>query len=293
MKTMLAAALLTIAASPALADNVEMTLWPAGQVPGQAPSVKEEIVEEIDQRIGSKVTKVTKPMITVYQPAADKSNGAAVVICPGGGYNILAYDLEGTEVAKWLNDIGVTAVLLAYRVPRAKGDFQTGPMQDAQRAIRLTREHAAEWGIDPDRIGLLGFSAGGNLTAITGVGSDLKTYDPIDDADKLSCRPDFLVLVYPAYLTTEPDSVILNDRAEVNANTPPAIMIHAENDPIPCNNSIAFFLGLKNLKIPAEMHIYPTGGHGYGLRPTEHEVTNWPAVVTTFLQKQGLLTAKK
>ncbi|EAQ80504.1 alpha/beta hydrolase [Blastopirellula marina] len=293
MKTILAAALLTIAASPVLADNVELNLWPAGQVPDQDQAVKEEIVEVIDERIGRKVTKVTKPMITVYQPAAEKRNGAAVVVCPGGGYNILAYDLEGTEVAQWLNDIGVTAVVLHYRVPRAKGDYQIGPMQDAQRAIRLTRQHAAEWGIDPARIGLLGFSAGGNLTAITGVGHELKTYDPIDDADKLSCRPDFLVLVYPAYLTTEPDSVVLNDTAQATATTPPAIMIHAEDDPVPCNNSIAFFLSLKRLKTPAELHIYPTGGHGYGLRPTEHAVTHWPQVVTTFMQKQGMLDKQK
>ncbi|TWT38892.1 alpha/beta hydrolase [Blastopirellula retiformator] len=293
MKSLLAAALLALIAAPAFAENVEVILWPAGQVPGQDPSVKEEIVEEIDQRSGRKVTKVTKPMITVYQPAADKKNGAAVVVCPGGGYNILAYDLEGTEVAKWLNDIGVTAVVLHYRVPRAKGDYQTGPMQDAQRAIRLTRQNAKAWGIDPDRIGLLGFSAGGNLTAITGVGHDLKTYDEIDEADKQSARPDFLVLVYPAYLTTEPDSVELNDRAEVTETTPPAIMIHAANDPVPCNNSVAFFMGLKRLKTPAELHVYPTGGHGYGLRPTEHEVTNWPKVVTTFMEKQGVLEAKK
>ncbi|UUO07133.1 alpha/beta hydrolase [Blastopirellula sp. J2-11] len=293
MKTMLAAALLSLAASPVLADNTELNLWPAGQVPDQDQSVKEEIVEVIDQRIGRKVTKVTKPMITVYQPAADKRNGAAVVVCPGGGYNILAYDLEGTEVAKWLNDIGVTAVLLHYRVPRAKGDYQIGPMQDAQRAMRLTREHAAAWDIDPNRIGLLGFSAGGNLTAITGVCHELKTYEPIDDADKLSSRPDFLVLVYPAYLTTEPDSVVLNDLVQVTATTPPAIMIHAEDDPIPCNNSIAFFLGLKRLKTSAELHIYPTGGHGYGLRPTEHEVTHWPKVVTSFMQKQGMLGEQK
>lgn len=292
MKKMLAAALLAFVAAPALAENVEVVLWPAGQVPGQDKSVQEEIVEEIDQRIGRKVTKVTKPMITVHQPEADKKTGAAVVICPGGGYNILAYDLEGTEVAKWLNDIGVTAVVLHYRVPRAKGDFQIGPMQDAQRAIRLTRQNAEAWGIDPARIGLLGFSAGGNLTAITGVGHDLKTYDVVDEADKLSPRPDFLVLVYPAYLTTKPDGVELEDRAEVTKTTPPAIMIHAEDDPISCNNSIGFFLGLKELKIPAELHVYPTGGHGYGLRPTEHEVTNWPTVVGTFMEKQGMLKAK-
>ncbi|MFI4877185.1 MAG: alpha/beta hydrolase [Blastopirellula sp. JB062] len=293
MKFFLVAVALFSVASPSLAENISINLWPEGQVPGQSRNVKEEIVEEIDDRIGRKVTKVTKPMMTLYQAPPENRSGAAVVVCPGGGYNILAYDLEGTEVAQWLNEIGVTAVVLHYRVPRAKGDHQIGPMQDAQRAIRLTRQHAAEWGIDPTRIGLIGFSAGGNLAANSSVGHALKTYDPIDQADERSCRPDFLILVYPAYLIVDDDSVTLNDRAAVTQETPPTVMIHAANDPVPCNNSIAFFLDLNRHKIPAELHVYPTGGHGYGLRPSEHEVTRWPTVVARFLQKQGIVPEKK
>ncbi|PHR96381.1 MAG: xylanase [Blastopirellula sp.] len=274
-----------------IADELpELDLWPAGHVPGQSGAVKEEIVEVIDAKIGRKTTKVTKPKITVYKPDAKIDTKAAVVICPGGGYHILAYDLEGVEVAKWLNSIGVTGVVVHYRVPRSKeADHRVGPMQDAQRAIRLTRQNAEKWNLDPNRIGLMGFSAGGHLTAATGTGHEKKTYSAIDDADKLSARPDFLMMIYPAYLNREGSDTELDDFVMVDKNTPPTFLIHAGNDGVSATNSLAFYLAMKRLALPAELHIFPDGGHGYGLRPTEKAVTGWPKLAERWLQTMKII----
>jgi len=270
------------------AEPVSVDLWPEGKVPGLAAGEKEEIVDEMDDRIGNRVTKVTKPKITVYKPDAEIDTGAAVVICPGGGYNILAYDLEGVEVAQWLNKIGVTGVVLHYRVPRAKeGKVYTNPLSDAQRAIRQTRAHAKEWKIDPEKIGILGFSAGGNLAAVTSNAED-SAYSPIDDADQLSARPDFTLLIYPAYLNNKDADTELTAETAVDENTPPAFLVHTSDDRISSTGSAAYYLGLKRLNIPAELHIFPTGGHGYGLRPTEKPVTHWPDLATGWLKTEVL-----
>lgn len=275
--------------SPAFAaEPVAVNLWPEGKVPGLAAGEKEEIVDEMDDRIGNRVTKVTKPKITVYKPDAEIDTGAAVVICPGGGYHILAYDLEGVEVAQWLNKIGVTGVVLHYRVPRAKeGEVYASPLSDAQRAIRVTRANAEAWKIDPQKVGILGFSAGGNLAAVTSNAEDA-AYSPIDDADKLSARPDFSVLVYPAYLNKKDADTELTPEASVDENTPPAFLVHTSDDRISSTGSIAYYLGLKRLNIPAELHVFTSGGHGYGLRPTEKPVTHWPDLASEWLKKEVL-----
>lgn len=284
--------LISFASGATYADEpVQVAVWP-GRPPGVAENQELGNISEQDERIGSRVTMVTKPVLTVYKPAAEKDTGAAVVICPGGGYNILALDLEGTEVAQWLTGFGVTGIVLQYRVPRAKELAKHDlPLKDAQRAVSLARQHAADWKIDPNRIGILGFSAGGHLAAMASTNFARRTYEPVDSVEDQSCRPDFTILVYPAYLTGEKGELGLKlaEDVPVTDQTPPAIMIHAQNDRVTCNSSIAYFMALKEHEIPAELHIYPSGGHGYGLRPTEHAVTSWPDRVERWMQSMNLL----
>ena len=232
------------------------------------------------------------PTLTLYQPKG-KSTGAAVVVFPGGGYSILAIDLEGTEVCDWLNSAGITCVLLKYRVP-GTGPYPKSPaaLQDAQRALGLVRLHAAEWGIDPNRIGVLGFSAGGHLSAGISTHFDQRLYDPIDAADKLSCRPDFAVVVYPGYLALQDKNFAPNPDINPAANTPPTFIVQAEDDPVHVENAVVYFMALKNSKVPAELHIYSEGGHGYGLRRTALPITTWPASVETWLHTIKILPAQ-
>ena len=274
------------------AEPVSQPIWPEGKVPGLAAGEKEEIVDEMDERIGNRVTKVTKPTITIHKPAAEIDTGAAVVICPGGGYNILAYDLEGVEVAQWLNKIGITGVVLHYRVPRAKeGAAYENPLKDAQRAIRTVRANAEEWKIDPAKVGILGFSAGGNLAAVTS-NADESAYVAIDKIDEQSARPDFSLLIYPAYLNIDGKGTELTAETQVDEATPPTFLIHTSDDRVSSTGSAAYYFGLKQNNIPAELHIFPQGGHGYGLRPTEQRVTQWPTLATGWLQKEILVEKK-
>lgn len=282
-------ALLLLPASLSAAEPLVLDLWPDA-VPGQEANVPKENVIENDARIGLKVNRVNRPMLTVYQPPAEKRTGTAVVINPGGGYNILALTLEGVEVAEWFNSIGVTAIVLQYRVPRAPAPLTKHelPLKDCQRAISLVRQHAKEWNIEPNRIGLMGFSAGGHLAATTATNSDKRSYKSVDEADQQSCRPDFLMLIYPAYLV-EKESVELTPEIKVDQNTPPTFLVHTEDDGVTALSSIAFFMALKKLKIPAELHIFQDGGHGYGLRPTKFPVTHWPARAEGWLKYNGWL----
>ena len=269
-----------------------IALWP-----GTAPGDKGDIGEEKDTtkhdpkaKPGTEVIRlgnVSKPTITVFRPAADKDTGAAVVVCPGGGYSILAYDLEGTEVCDWLNSIGVTGMLLKYRVPGRGGQRYTASLQDAQRALGLVRSRARSWGIDPKRIGILGFSAGGHLSATASNTFDSRTYAAIDDADKESCRPDFTILTYPAYLTAKDDNIKLAPEIKVTNETPPAFVVMTEDDPIHVENAYAYGLALKNAKVPVEVHTYPKGGHGYGIRPSPNGVSHWPERAAEWLKEQG------
>lgn len=266
-------------------DTKAIDLWPK-EIPGLPKGEKPEIVSAKDPRIGERVTRVTRPRITVYRPSAAKNTGAAVVICPGGGYHILAYDLEGTEVAKWLNSIGVTGIVLHYRVPRSKTRPKHElPLMDLQRAISIVRHRANELGIDPKKIGVLGFSAGGHLAAI-GSTTRKRTYEPVDAADSASFHPDFSVLVYPAYLNRE-GTVELSDEFEIGSATPPAILIHTSDDRVSSLGSIAYYTALKKSGVPAELHVFSQGGHGYGLRPSNRAVSHWPELAEKWFDALG------
>jgi acetyl esterase/lipase len=233
---------------------------------------------------------VSVPTLTVYKPAKGKANGASVIVCPGGGYHILAWDLEGTEVCRWLNSIGVTGILLKYRVPSHRDTARfPAPLQDAQRAVRLVRSHAAAWGLDPKRVGILGFSAGGNLIVRLTSDPNARVYDPADAADALDARPDFSVLVYPYIGTDERDRSKLAQGAVVSAATPPAFLVMTQDDPIGVEGVYAYAAAMKAAKVSAELHVFPTGGHGYGLRPSEHAVANWPVLAAAWMKHQGWL----
>jgi acetyl esterase/lipase len=220
----------------------------------------------------------------VYAPK-ENPTGQAVVVFPGGGYNILAIDLEGTEICEWLNSIHVTCVLLKYRVPNS-GPYPKSPaaLQDAQRALGMVRAHATEWHIEPNRIGVLGFSAGAHLAAALSTHFDQRLYDVVDDADKLSCRPDFALIIYPGYLAIAQQSFAFNPDLHITAQTPPSFLIQAEDDFAHVENSLLYYRALKDANVPAEMHLYAKGGHGYGLRPTSLPITHWQELAAKWLQ---------
>jgi len=284
------AALLLFAQLSLAAEPIVMKIWP-GDVPGEKGDIGEEkSVTDTATPPTTRVSNVTQPTISVFPAPADKNTGAAIVICPGGGYNILAWDKEGTEIAEWANSIGVNAVVLKYRVPRRKDVAKhQAPLQDAQRAMSIVRSRASEWGIDPQRIGVLGFSAGGHLSATLSTNYDKRIYPAIDKFDETSCRPDFTVLVYPAYLI---EGNKLAPEFTINEKTPPTFFAHAYDDRIGPENSIAYFLELKKNKVPAELHVYSTGGHGFGMRPSDKPASTWPARCAEWLKTQGLLTTK-
>lgn len=265
-------------------------LWPKG-APGETNTVSaERDTTGPDGRMvaGKRVIRlghVSQPSITVYRPKPELDTGAAVVVCPGGGYSILALDLEGTEVCEWLNSIGVTGVLLKYRVPKKAN----GPLQDAQRAVGLVRQRAKEWGINPQRIGVLGFSAGGNLAAELSANCAEREYPKVDAADEVSCRPDFQILIYPAYLVEKEEPTKIVSNVAVTTNTPPAFLLMTADDPVRAENVLGYALAFKQAKVPVELHVYPTGGHGYGLRRTEEAVTEWPELARKWMQGRGWL----
>lgn len=263
-------------------------LWP-GRAPGETNTVSTERdtskpgVGLIAGKPLIRLGNVSQPSITIYSPAASKNTGAAVVVCPGGGYSILAWDLEGTEVCDWLNSIGVTGVLLKYRVPKR----ENGPLQDAQRAVGLVRHRAKELAIDPQRIGVLGFSAGGNLCAELCANYTERAYAAVDDADAASCRPDFQILIYPGSLLSKDDPGKIAPHLAVTTNTAPTFMVMAADDPVRVENVLSYALALKQWKVPVELHVYPTGGHGYGLRRTKEPVTAWPDLAAEWMKGRG------
>jgi acetyl esterase/lipase len=273
---------------PPSPDHLTLPLWPSGAPGAQpAPGPEGNMTTDKDNRPGGKLVirigNVSNPTLTLYTPKG-KNTGAAVVVFPGGGYRILAIDLEGTEVCDWLNSAGITCVLVKYRVPEP-GPYpkSSAPLQDAQRAVGMVRAHAAEWHIDPNRIGVLGFSAGAHLAAALSTHFDQRLYDPIDASDKISCRPDFAVIVYPGYLALADQNFAPNADIHPTAQTPPTFLVQAEDDPVHVENAVVYFLALKNAKVSAELHIYAQGGHGYGLRRTELPVTTWPQTVEVWL----------
>lgn len=272
-------------------DRLTLKLWPNG-APGEKGDIgPERVLPDRGTKEVMRLTDVSDPTITLYPAPEAKANGCCVVICPGGGYSILAYDLEGSEVAEWLNSIGVTAVLLKYRVPRRDPVHpHKSPLQDVQRAMRLTRNHAEDWKIDSSRIGVLGFSAGGHLTVMAGTHWDEKTYDPLDDADKLSCRPDFLVPIYAAYLGDKNDPAKLSPLVRVTRETPPTFLAVTQDDKDRGVHAALLFAELTKHRVLAEVHVYSKGGHGYGLRPSDAPVSSWPQRCEQWMRAAGLLT---
>jgi acetyl esterase/lipase len=239
------------------------------------------------------ITDVTKPTLTIYRPAKEADTGTAVLICPGGGYWDLYWQLEGEEVAAWLNSIGVTGIILKYRVPRRpdepKGEPARRPLQDAQRAVSLMRSKAGEWKLHPQRIGIVGFSAGGHLAIATATGFEKRTYEPRDDVDNISCRPDFAIAVYPGYLKPK-DKDELAPGLHVPPGTPPIFLAHGGADIIsPPEHSVLMYLALRRAGIPAELHIYATAAHDFGVRPSEHPCSTWTKACAAWLRHQGFL----
>jgi acetyl esterase/lipase len=300
-------------------------IWP-GAAPNPQPVAGPEFAATSgqDALIGGKtvvgISNVTRPTMTVYSPTG-KNTGAAVVVFPGGGYQILAIDLEGSEVCDWLVPRGITCILLKYRVtdvgPYPKsGPYPESPMalEDAQRTLGLVRLHAAEWHIDPHKIGVLGFSAGGHLSAAISNHFAQRLYPAVDAADKESCRPDFAVVLYPGHLSLTaaesdarrgtrkfvlPHSVhpaiaeadlALNPDLHITSRTPPTFLLQAEDDHVDnVNDSLSYYIALKNAGVPVEMHLYPHGGHAFGLRRTNSPITGWPKLVETWMASIGMI----
>jgi acetyl esterase/lipase len=285
-----------------LPGHSQMPIWP-GVVPDAQRSDGPEVAGTVVDAAGNKrlvagrpwvyVDRVSQPTMTVYSPQA-RNTGAAVVVFPGGGYNILAIDLEGTEACDWLTSNGITCVLLKYRVPCVKvGPYRDclTALQDAQRTVGLVRLQAALWHIDPRKIGVLGFSAGGHMATAMSTHFEKRLYPPVDAADKESCRPDFAVALYPGHLAVPEKDFALNPDIQVTSRTPPTFLLQAEDDPVdPVENSLVYYSALRKAGVPAEMHLFVKGGHAFGLRPAESPITHWPQLVETWLRTIGMIS---
>ena len=282
--------------------HTQIPLWP-GAVPDAQPAAGPEVAKKVKKPPPGDevVSNVSRPTMTVYSPSG-RNTGAAVVVFPGGGYKVLAIDLEGTEVCDWLTSKGITCVLLKYRVPRSGHYWDEAckchitpksptALQDAQRTVGLVRFHASEWHVDPHKIGVLGFSAGGHLSAAISTHFRERLYPVVDAADKESCRPDFAVALYPGHLWVDEEKFELNPDVPVTPETPPTFLMHAEDDPVDdVNHSLVYYVALKRAGVPVEMHLYAKGGHGFGLRRTESPITGWPRLVETWLVTIGLFS---
>lgn len=288
--------MLGIIASASLGETpTVLNIWPE-KPPGETKELPAEVdlTKDTDKLIaGKRIIKlgnVSTPQIAVYKPEKSKDTGASVIICPGGGHHILAYDLEGTEVAEWLNTIGVTGIVLKYRVPFRDPEKRWGAaVADAQRAVSLVRSKAAEWNLDPKRIGICGFSAGGETAGLTSLFLEERQYTAADDVDKVSCKPDFAILIYPGGFDTKGQAQ-MRESIKVTKDTPPMFLIHAFDDPVTANNSLALAVELKKVGVPTELHIYDAGGHGYGLRLVNTlPITTWPKRCEEWMQRRGLL----
>jgi acetyl esterase/lipase len=281
------------------AEPLVVELWP-GKVPGDA-GIKGQETSRIHRSplVGPTklITNVSKPALTIYRPAGAKNTRTAMVICPGGGYWDLYWELEGAEVAAWLNSVGMTGAILKYRCPRRPGEVPSepplGPQLDAQRAVRLVRSRATEWGIDPKRIGVVGFSAGGHLALATATSFTKRLYDPIDSVDQVSCRPDFAIACYSGYLKPKDKDGIRAD-LHIPADTPPVFLAHASDDRESYGgssalNSAFMYVALKRADIPVELHIFATGDHDFGVRQNDKLPSSWTNLCVRWLRSQGLL----
>ena len=284
--------------------HTQVPLWPEKAPDAQPYSKSETVKTDTKDLVAGKpwayIENVSQPTMTVYSPRG-KNTGAAVIVFPGGGYEILAIDLEGSEACDWLVSRGITCVLLKYRVPAPRsapnwGAYPQSPMalEDAQRAIGLVRLHASGWHIDPHKIGVLGFSAGGHLVAATSVHFSKRLYRKIDAADEQSCRPDFAVAIYPGHLAVKEGSLELNPdiSTHITAQTPPTFLLQNENDNVDSIwDSLAYYGGLKKTGVPFEFHSYAEGGHAFGLRKTKYPATSWPQLVETWLKTIGIVSS--
>lgn len=266
-------------------------LWPEG-VPGEADlELPEESVELKGEHQIEIMSNVSTPLLTMYP--AENPNGASVLVCPGGGYNILAYSHEGTEVCEWLNTLGITAGLLKYRVPRRDElEKHVAPLQDVHRAIGMMRSRAEEWKLDPERLGILGFSAGGHLSTMALTSDGTRTYEPDPKFDSVDCVPNFAVLVYPAYLLDEENPDNLSPEVNVTENTPPAFVVVAHGDKKWVEGSARFYIEMQRKNRSCELHIFAKGGHGFGYDKTEEEIKQWPTLAGKWMDAMGLLSAK-
>ncbi|HJS92140.1 MAG TPA: alpha/beta hydrolase [Steroidobacteraceae bacterium] len=289
------------------AEHVQIPIWP-GKPPDALPTPGPEYTLTGHKLIGGRpvtaVFNVSRPTMTIYTPPG-KSTGAAVVVFPGGGFVGLAINLEGTDACGWLTSIGIRCVLLKYRVPSAPYDWHCKcrpndlelslpSLQDAQRTIRLVRLHAAQWHIDPTKIGVLGFSAGGYLVAEISTDFKRRLYAPADAADQESARPDFAMAIYPGHLATDrdlsSDNDTLNHNVAVSRATPPTFLVQAQDDRVDgVKQSLDYYLALAKAHVPSELHIYAKGGHGFGLRPTNLPITRWPKLADAWLRSIGII----
>jgi acetyl esterase/lipase len=283
------------------AGHTQIPIWP-GAAPDLTPVPGPETATVSKKLLAGKpataVTNVTRPTMTVYAPTG-KNTGAAIVVIPGGGFQILAIDLEGTETCDWLTSRGITCVLLKYRVPSVPYVWQCDcrphnlalsvpSLQDVQRTVRLVRFHAAQWHVDPHKVGVLGYSAGGFLVAEISTNFDRQLYAPVDAADKESARPDFAMPIYPGHLTRGDGK--LNPNIPVSATTPPTFLLQAEDDYVDgVDQALVYYTALAKAHVPAELHLYAHGGHAFGLRPTSSPITRWPALADTWLRTIGMI----
>jgi acetyl esterase/lipase len=294
MKRLLIAVAATLCAGLVSAEPLVLDLWP-----GKPPGETKELPPEADQTkpddkliAGRRIIKlgnVSTPQIAVYKPTNARDTGTAVVICPGGGHHILAYDLEGTEVAEWLNSIGVTAIVLKYRVPFRNPDKRwLAAVQDGQRAMSLARHNAEKWRLT--RIGILGFSAGGELAGLVSLFPQERQYKTVDDVDKVSSRPDFAILIYAGNFV-EKETGKMRDYVKVAKDTPPMFFVHAFDDNVSALSTLLLAAELKKVGVSAEVHVFAHGGHGYGLRHVDGQpVTDWPKPCDAWLGAMGFLT---
>lgn len=294
MNSLLVSALLSVVAGTSAVRGAEVIdLWP-DRAPGETVSPADDTV--IPSRPNEdpptlRLTDVTRPQIAVYRPSDENNTGAAILVCPGGGFNHLAYDKEGTEIAEWLSTLGITGVTLKYRCP-TKDDRATQhikPLQDAQRAMSLLQSRADEWGIDPEKIGVMGFSAGGHLAGRLALHPGEREYEPIDAVDEMSWQPAFAVLLYPAYLMNQTNDGLDTQAFHVKRSSPPMFISYAWDDRIPSPGALYLAIALKEAGVSCELHQYASGGHGYGMRPSLSPAVQWPNQLVNWLRVQEVL----
>lgn len=285
------------------AGHQQIPIWPVGKMPDSIAQPKAEYAVTVTKPLVAgkpwiAIYHVSEPTMTIYSPRKHNT-GAAVIVFPGGGFKILAIDLEGTEICHWLTSKGITCVLLKYRVPNSGPAWDKSchchihpkaptALQDAQRTVGLVRFNAAKWHINPNKIGIIGFSAGGYMVADLSTHFAKRAYKPIDGADKVSCRPDFAMAIYPGHMQTDGKPFQLNPNIHFTKDTPPTFIVQAEDDPEDnIDNALLYYLGLKNAGVPVEMHLYAHGGHAFGLRPTQYPITRWPKLADIWLLSIG------